>query len=938
MSKKEINKTEEMKKLLKEEEAKKEVKKTKRAWVDGRTLVRGRRALRLRRTKNFAFWLTGVFSSIALLLAGVFIAIAILPVSVYFGGKENAEKYLGENLASKSFLSNVQNVQSVTLNDVPALNDAVYAVVDTVNGIFSDAKLLEVDEEELSALGDKKLVGNDSAMAGIFGCIKLVATMDSFGLDLGSLGDLDIMDTYSVIEDDEDLEAFLTTGEKVGNPKLYYYDQASFITVAGMNSFSTSSLTQSNYIRAFNDDGELDESLKSIPQNKLKDVKFYYPALKKVPIGDLLSVFGVRFNSMKVKSILEAFSGEMDEDNPIVKILGDKSISDMGDLNENSIKMVDFIDPPSDYKPEIGEENYQEKLDAYEQNRKIYEILLDCSGKTAYEDITFGDLTSLDMDGVKLSSVIEAPSQENPETNKKLYDVLIDATGKASYDDITIGDMDSFNMDGVKLSTVIEVPTEENGNKNKKLYDVLLDATGKASYDDITIEDMNGFDMDGVKLVTVIEAPSQENPTKNKKLYDVLLDATGKTSYGDITIADMNNFNMDNVKLVTVIEAPSTENPTKNKKLYEVLLDATGKATYDEITIADMNNFDMDKVKMVTVIEAPTAENSNKNKKLYDVLLDATGKESYSDITIADMNNFDMDNVKLLTVVPGPTEENPETNKKLYNMLLDITGKTAYDKLLVGDMANIDIDKAKLVTVINAPTSDNPEDGTAYSVNRKLFDVLMDATGNKNTGYQSYSVLKIGDLNSFDMDKVNLKTVMNSSENKIIQALLNSDDPNDDTDNVTIGNMSEKINQLDVETVYDKHCFTSDPTKAVSNAVKYYLTIDEDGKKIYSIDSTGSDGTVYYVDKSSVMWLFLEYTAEGVDYSSGTYVGTGIASKYVDKHLTVGKMDDSIGSISSEIMNASVHQLYECGILSVEYTNIKGMKIIDVVAKLNSVS
>ncbi len=780
MSKKEINKTEEMKKLLLEEEAKKEEKKTKRAWVDGRTLVRGRKALRLRRTKNFAFWLTGVFSSIALLLAGVFIAIAILPVSVYFGGKENAGKYLGENLASKSFLSNVQNVQSVTLNDVPALNDAVYAVVDTVNGIFSDAKLLEVDQEELSALGDKKLVGDDSAMAGIFGCIKLVATIDSFGLDLGSLGDLDIMDTYSVIEDDEDLEAFLTTGEKVGNPKLYYYDQASFITEAGINSFSTSSLTQSNYIRAFNDDGELDETLKSIPQNELKDVKFYYPALKKVPIGDLLSVFDVRFNSMKVKSILEAFNGEMDEDNPIVKILGDKSISDMDDLTEDSIKIVDFIDPPSDYKPEIGEENYQEKLDAYEQNRKIYEILLDCSGKTAYEDITFGDLTSLDMDGVKLSSVIEAPSQENPTKNKKLYDVLLDATGKTSYSDITVGDMDSFNMDGVKLSTVIEVPTQENGNKNKKLYDVLLDATGKASYDDITIEDMNGFDMDNVKLVTVIEAPSQENPTKNKKLYDVLLDATGKTSYGDITIADMNNFDMDNVKLVTVIEAPSQENPTKNKKLY-------------------------------------------------DVLLDATGKESYSDITIADMN-------------------------------------------------------------------------------------------------------------SFDMDKVNLKTVMNSSENKIIQALLNGDDPNDDTDNVTIGNMSEKINDLDVETVYDKHCFTSDPTKAVSNAAKYYLTIDEDGKKIYSIDSTGSDGTVYYVDNSSVMWLFLEYSSQNVDYTSGSYVGTGVASKYVDKHLTVGKMDDSIGNISSEIMNASVHQLYECGILGSEYPNIKGMKIIDVVAKLDSLS
>jgi hypothetical protein len=213
----------------------------------------------------------------------------------------------------------------------------------------------------------------------------------------------------------------------------------------------------------------------------------------------------------------------------------------------------------------------------------------------------------------------------------------------------------------------------------------------------------------------------------------------------------------------------------------------------------------------------------------------------------------------------------------------------------------------------------------------------MDATGNVNTGFASYSKIKIGDLNSFNMDLVKFRTVMDSSDNKIIQALINSDDPNDPSDDVTIGNMSVKINDLDVETVYDKHCFTTDSTKARPGAATYYLTIKE-GKKHYSTDPTGSDGTEYYIDAESCVWIFLEYEAKNVDYSSGSYVGTGVVGDYQDKGLTIGQLEDTIGNISSEIIGATVHQLYECGMLANEYPNIRGMKIIEVVEKLNQIA
>jgi hypothetical protein len=271
----------------------------------------------------------------------------------------------------------------------------------------------------------------------------------------------------------------------------------------------------------------------------------------------------------------------------------------------------------------------------------------------------------------------------------------------------------------------------------------------------------------------------------------------------------------------------------------------------------------------------------------------------------------------------------------MFDMFLDVSGKTSYEEITILDLNGLDFDKVKLVTILDAPTSDDPTAGTAYSKNRKLFDILMDATGNNNTGYASYSKLMVGDLNSFNMDNVKFSTIMESSTNKIIQGLLNSDDPNNPNDDVTVGNMDSRINALVVETVYDKHCFTDDATKAADNATPYYLTIENINgvdTKVYSRTGTG---TKYYIAKDSGIWLFLEFRAENVDYSTTDYVGTGAAERYIDKHLTIGQMDSNIGNIAEQIMNSSIHQLYECGMLATEYENIRGMRVLGVIDKLN---
>lgn len=735
MKKEKLDKNEEIQKLSEQEENKAQGKKVKKAWKDGRTFIKGKKALRLRRTKNFGFWLSGVFSSFIIFLAGILVAVAVLPVSVYFGGKENSNQYVSDGVSSKSILSNVQNAQNITLNDVPVLKNLISTLADTVNGaIEGGSDLIVIDQEKLESLSGTPLFGGETpAISSLMGCVKVVANIDSFGIDLGAIGTLDIMQDFEEVDGDESLDAYLEEGTSVENPKLYYYDQNSLITNGGGDTFADGdpAPVTPNYVRAFDDNGELCADLRNLSNDQLKQVKFYYPALRKVPVTDLLSVFDVRFKALTVRSILESFGDGIDEESPIIKIVGDESIASLGTLSQDEIKLVDFLDPPSD------------------------------------------DPTSPDYD-----------------TNRQIYDILLSASGKTAYEELSMGDLSNLNMDNVKLVDVIDEPTEENEYKNQKIYDVLLEATNKSSYSEITILDMNNFEINDVKLSTVIEAPSSTNGYKNKKMFDIFLDVTEKTSY-------------------------------------------------DEITVLDLNGFRFDKV--------------------------------------------------------------------------------------------------KLITILDAPTSDDPADGTAYSNNRKLFDILMDATGTTNTGYASYSQLIVKDLDSFDMDNVKFSTIMESSTNKIIQGLLNSDDPNNPNDDVTVGNMDAKINALDVETVYDKHCFTDDVNKAASNATPYYLTIQKiDGvdTKVYSKTGTG---TKYYIAKDSGIWLFLEFRAENVDYSTTDYVGTGSAERYIDKHLTIGQMDSNIGNISAEIIHSSIHQLYECGMLEEEYENIRGMKVLGVIDKLNEI-
>ena len=122
-----------------------------------------------------------------------------------------------------------------------------------------------------------------------------------------------------------------------------------------------------------------------------------------------------------------------------------------------------------------------------------------------------------------------------------------------------LGEMSTAN---IYLSTILEAPTEDNDYANKMLYDILIQATRPTnvdsySYGDITISSLSSFDLNKVSLDNAISYDS------GKVLCKILLEVYNKTedTYSEITIGDLaSGFSVENIKLETVLRDYSGDN------------------------------------------------------------------------------------------------------------------------------------------------------------------------------------------------------------------------------------------------------------------------------------------------------------------------------------------------------------------------------------------
>ncbi len=583
--------------------------------------------------------------------------------------------------------------------------------------------------------------------------------------------------------------------------------------------------------------------------------------INKVAIGTIMTGEDNQVVDMLVDMINEKREAEADGEEYEKVTAETLTIGDIQSVDTSYIKLTSFMP------------YYEVNGEQVDDNRELYKILLEASGKTLTkvvdgevvnltddeikvlaDDLSLSNLT-FDIDNVKLSTVMTA--------DEKLQKVLSGALNGKAFSDISIADLGSedFSIDNVKLADVMDVTgtlkdildqafdteTEDksfadiaikdfsgtafNINNVKlstvmtadaKLQKVLSGALNGKEFDKISIADLSSeaFSIDNVKLSVVME-------TTNEKLQNILSGALNNKPYADITIADLGgaSFNIDNVKLSAVM--------TANDKLQKVLSGALNDKPYAEITIADLSSeaFSIDNVKLSAVMG-----DVNENlKNILDQAFDTeTENKDFEDITIKDFagTGFNINQVKLSTVMQG-------TNAKLKNILSGALGGKDYSDITIADLSGtaFDINNVKLSVVMD-------------SSNEKLQDILSGALGGK-----TYGEITIADLgsSSFNIDNVKLSVVM--SANTKLQNILSGALGGKAYADITIadlGGQSFNIDNVKLSVVMDSSNETLKNllSGALNNKPYADITIADLGSSTFNIDNVKLSTVLPYKDSA----------------------------------------------------------------------------------------
>ncbi len=204
----------------------------------------------------------------------------------------------------------------------------------------------------------------------------------------------------------------------------------------------------------------------------------YYPAINELNLLDLLNVFGERFQLLKVKDIVRVLGGAP-EDGDLAEIIGDKRIKDMNDFSLEEIKLSKIIELPTE------ENGYA--------NKRLYDLLLDATSfdpatgtyndTKIYSDMIIGDLTggNFNIENVRLNKVI----QSDPASPNVILDELL------SDDSVNIGNL-ATKINELSLEDVYgqEVFTTDASSPS------VLDTNARYSYNEetktYTLDKVNG--------------------------------------------------------------------------------------------------------------------------------------------------------------------------------------------------------------------------------------------------------------------------------------------------------------------------------------------------------------------------------------------------------------------------------------------------------------
>ncbi len=623
----------------------KEQKKQARAFKkEEREIKRAKEIAHCRGFKNFWWWFFGFMSSFIITGTVAAVCVCVIPMSTYVG-KDG--KYVDEDTSNQTLLQFLMNYKNYSVSNFPIIKEALQKLV-TSAGLD---KYVTVDYDKLadaltfdvSKISFEYLYKN---------CIDIICTVDTLNLGslLGDFANLSIMNENTLVEGEID-----TTSESFKAYMYYYLDDDGTLR------------------RAFDDDKKMVEEAIGKP--------LYYPALRKIPVDELINVLPNRIGQEKVLNVIRMVT-TVEKDSIFEKLFDGYTIEGMGSFDVNTVHLCDLIT-------------------ITDTNRSMFNIICsaikleDGQEKPTPETLTVGDLSSLDINNAHLVDIVE-PSTKNED----LYRILVDATGKKE-EDILISDVMKAKIDNVKLSTLL--PYEGN----EKLADFLVSATGK-EYESISMEELKGINTDYIKLKDVITG-------FDESLKNILVKGYGADSFDDLTIGTLNStFDMNLVKI-------SDAMPNLSGDIKDILVSGCSgdsNKSYQDLTFKDLNNFTIDNVPLSLVIKK---DSEGTNDKLIEILTEAcTTKNSFDDMVVGDLSNgFNIDNVRLLTVLGE--------NDNLFDILQDATGKNK-EEIKISDLSDPDfsLDNVRLSTVIKEDTGNKILD-----VLRKDDDVTLSNIGTK---------------------------------------------------------------------------------------------------------------------------------------------------------------------------------------------------------------
>lgn len=572
--------------MEKEEKTLGELKKEKAEWNKREKRLydrekknrRGLKALRCRHLKNFLFFLSGILCCLVIIVC----AVAVVPIKTYLGlvgvDEKTSGEYVSDEITKKSAAAAILEV--VRLSSLDQVGEVSPFVKNELDDVLSRLdKTISIDKEKLYALDFSTLAGRTTEDILNEIDFKVVATLESLEVMpyLGEFSELSIFKTGEPVYLDDGVTP-ATKGKlgEVSNYKLYVYEDE-----------------EGNYVSAANEKGDgWNEAL-------LDDRPLYYISLATAALSDVSDVFKDRLDVVTAVEIVELW-GPVEENGVVKKLLKNTMMKDVGGLGSDDILLSDFVKRYEDdnvtetqiftiirsaYGISDDKEIYLSDLSGdilienvllcdimeKDSDATFFTILEDALEKD-YEQITVGDISSLDIEKVKLSTVLseydesyynsyevgsseyEAAKKEY-DNNAKLWKVIRSAVFVQPGEDVLIGDVvKNFDSGAIKISDVIEKTAD-----NQTFCDAVSDMTGQ-NFEEISINDFSNADTGEIKLSTIIDvkAVGEEDYEANKKLWAIINEAVVASDGENIRLKDLERgFNLQNVKISTVIDDAS---------------------------------------------------------------------------------------------------------------------------------------------------------------------------------------------------------------------------------------------------------------------------------------------------------------------------------------------------------------------------------------------